>query len=216
MLAERIAKLPALFAPIERDVGDKPPFLRFAASTPAQLLAADEAHRGDLDRARHLAARERGLGAADEGGAPRGEARAGLDRGGRGVADRELDLLPGIGARTAIPLASARGGELGMGAVLHRRADLQLVAAGDAGRRVEQDRLTHGVAFRVKRLLDPQRAEMPVFAQHGAFAGSGEAQLQFGMPGRRGVRKAGRHGQECGGNRRRAEYAGIRRRRPSA
>ena len=92
--------------------------------------------------------------------------------------------------------------------------DRQMIAAGNAGRRVQDDGLAHRVAFRVERLLYAQRAAMAVFVQHGAFAGTGEAEAQFGMPGRNGFRqRSGKARGHCriiresqGG----AKYAGIR------
>ena len=129
-------------------------------------------------------------------------------------ADREIDALRGFRAAAAIPLAGARRRQLGVGTGVNRRGDGQMVATRNPGRRVQDDSLANGVAFRIQCLLYAQRAAMAVFAQHGSFAGTGEAELQLGMPGRNGFRqrngKARGHCRIIGERRGGAKYAGIR------
>ena len=42
----------------------------------------------------------------------------------------------------------------------------QMIAAGNAGWRVQHNGLTHRIALRVQRFLHAQRAAMTVFTQH--------------------------------------------------
>ena len=61
--------------------------------------------------------------------------------------------------------------------------DRQMIAAGNARGRMQQQRLADRVAFRVERLLHAQRTAMAIFAQHRAAGAGGEGQVQLGMPG---------------------------------
>jgi hypothetical protein len=70
------------------------------------------------------------------------------------------------------------------GVVIWAWASASSLATGNAGRRMQQQRLTDGLTFGVERLLYAQRAEVAVFVQHRALAPAGEAEMQVGMPDR--------------------------------
>ena len=118
------------------------------------------------------------------------------------------------GTAAAIPLASARGRQLGMrtGAKLGRNR--QMIAAGNARRWMQHDGLTDRPALRIQRLLHAQRPTMPIFAQHRAFALADEAKMQLGMPARRMLgRRYGEargHGRIIRESQGGGEYAGMR------
>jgi len=97
--------------------------------------------------------------------------------------------------------------------------DAQLVAAGNAGRRVQHDGVADLPPFRVKCLLDAQRPFVAARCQHGSAMftlAPRKAQGQAGLPGRqlgrRGIRQTGGHGGIIGAGRTVAEYVRLRNR----
>ena len=112
----------------------------------------------------------------------------------------EVDFIVGVdelfvvGLAAAIPLARAGGGDEGVRPLAHPDLQTQRVAPRDTGGRMQHQGVTHLGAFRVERLLHPQRPLVAIVAQHAAGACAGEAQVQLGMPGRGGDGEAGRHG----------------------
>ena len=82
----------------------------------------------------------------------------------------------------AVPLGCAGAGQLRPGIGPHVHVDVQLVAARNPARWVDDDVLTHLGAFGVQVLLHPQGAEVTAQGGARAITKTAIAQRQLGVP----------------------------------
>jgi hypothetical protein len=92
-------------------------------------------------------------------------------------------------AGAAVPLGGARRGDQRLRAGRSGDVHLQRVAAGDAARRMQQQRVAHRVAFGVERLLHTQRAAVLAPRQHGATARGAVTECNVCLPAGGGVHR---------------------------
>lgn len=95
----------------------------------------------------------------------------------------EVDGLQRLGVDAAVPLAGSRRGQQDMGLIAQANIQSQLIAAGNAARRMQQQAMAAGRSLRIKQFLDAQRSAVATLGGAGLTTPGFEAQSQLGMPG---------------------------------